>query len=217
MRHAATHSLLTRRDVIIVASVSLHLRPRLGRGYYEHARRARRRARSYPRDKLLRKLVDIQYERNDIDFHRGTFRVRGDVGRGLPGLRGGARHPHRVLRRHDREHPRDRSAARQGARRRSRRSPIFPGSPLRHPREQRAQRASSRIREELRERLRASDAQGKLLEAQRLEQRTHVRPRDDRADGLLQRHRELLAPPLRAQAPASRRRRSSTTSPRTSC
>lgn len=78
LRHAATDSLLTRRDVIIVASVSciygigsvddyggLGLQLRLG-----EVRR---------RDKLIRHLTDIQYQRNDMDFHRSTFRVRGDV------------------------------------------------------------------------------------------------------------------------------------------
>jgi len=78
MRHSATASLLSRRDVIIVASVSCIY----GIGSAD----------SYAgllipiqtdvdlrRDDLLRRLVDIQYERNDIDFHRGTFRVRGDV------------------------------------------------------------------------------------------------------------------------------------------
>ncbi|HSW75283.1 MAG TPA: excinuclease ABC subunit UvrB [Candidatus Saccharimonadales bacterium] len=78
LRHAATDALLSRRDVIIVASVSciygigsvedydgLSIRLKIGE------RRVR--------DKLLRQLTDIQYQRNDIDFHRGTFRVRGDV------------------------------------------------------------------------------------------------------------------------------------------
>ncbi|MHB8138997.1 MAG: excinuclease ABC subunit UvrB [Smithellaceae bacterium] len=78
LRHAATHALLTRRDVIIVASVSCIY----GLGSPE----------SYlgmivqlevggeiPREEILKRLIEIQYERNDIDFHRGTFRVRGDV------------------------------------------------------------------------------------------------------------------------------------------
>ncbi len=77
MRHSATRSLLTRRDVIIVASVSciygigspaeyqaMHIRFHQGD--------------EVGRDDFLKKLVDIQYERNDVDFHRGTFRVRGD-------------------------------------------------------------------------------------------------------------------------------------------
>jgi excinuclease ABC subunit B len=78
LRHAATDALLSRKDVIIVASVSCIY----GIGSVEdydglslsvsvNERRVR--------DKLLRQLTDIQYQRNDVDFHRGTFRVRGDV------------------------------------------------------------------------------------------------------------------------------------------
>ncbi|MDH5761691.1 MAG: excinuclease ABC subunit UvrB [Nitrospinota bacterium] len=83
MRHAATHALFERRDVLIVASVSciyglgspeayhgmlLFLEPGM----------------TLERDQVLRKLIDIQYKRNDIDFQRGTFRVRGDVVEVLP-------------------------------------------------------------------------------------------------------------------------------------
>ena len=78
MRHSATKSLLERRDVIVVASVSciygigapdtyqgMHLELRAGE--------------EIDRDEIIRRLVAVQYERNDYDFHRGTFRVRGDV------------------------------------------------------------------------------------------------------------------------------------------
>jgi excinuclease ABC subunit B len=78
MRHSATRSLLTRRDVIIVASVSCIY----GIGSpeaYEALHIFFHQGEEYGRDTLLRKLVEIQYERNDTDFHRGTFRVRGDV------------------------------------------------------------------------------------------------------------------------------------------
>ncbi len=78
MRHVATHSLLTRRDVIIVASVSCIF----GLGPVESYGEMHVDIRSEDtlgRDVLLRKLVDIHYSRNDLDFHRGTFRVRGDV------------------------------------------------------------------------------------------------------------------------------------------
>src|SRR4029078_1469105 len=78
MRHAATRSLLSRRDVIIVASVSCIY----GIGSaesYSGLLIDLKVGEEYRRDNLLRMLVDIQYERNDIDFHRGTFRVRGDV------------------------------------------------------------------------------------------------------------------------------------------
>ncbi len=78
LRHAATDALLSRKDVLIVASVSCIY----GIGSVEDydglsivVERGARRV----RDKLMRQLTDIQYQRNDIDFHRGTFRVRGDV------------------------------------------------------------------------------------------------------------------------------------------
>lgn len=78
MRHAATSALFQRNDVIIVASVSCIYglgSPEAYHGmlvYLEEGREA-------DRDAVLRKLVEIQYQRNDYDFHRGTFRVRGDV------------------------------------------------------------------------------------------------------------------------------------------
>ena len=78
LRHAATDALLTRRDVIIVASVSCIYGIGTPSDYNELSidiTAGERRV----RDKLLRQLTDIQYQRNDIDFHRGTFRVHGDV------------------------------------------------------------------------------------------------------------------------------------------
>jgi len=78
LRHSATRSLLERRDVIIVASVSCIY----GLGEPEEYRSfvcSLKRGGSYPRRKLLRQLVDMQYERNDIDFTRGRFRIRGDT------------------------------------------------------------------------------------------------------------------------------------------
>jgi excinuclease ABC subunit B len=78
MRHSATHSLLTRRDVIIVASVSCIYGLGSPDAYLEMIVQLEV-GKDFPRDELLSKLVEIQYERNDIDFHRGTFRVRGDV------------------------------------------------------------------------------------------------------------------------------------------
>ena len=78
MRHSATRSLLERRDVIVVASVSCIY----GIGApdkYAGMQILLEKDMEVGRDHLLRKLVEIQYERNDIDFHRGTFRVRGDV------------------------------------------------------------------------------------------------------------------------------------------
>jgi excinuclease ABC subunit B len=78
MRHSATRSVMTRRDVIVVASVSCIY----GLGspeFYGRATVRVTRDAPFPRNDLIRRLIDIQYERNDIDFHRGTFRVRGDA------------------------------------------------------------------------------------------------------------------------------------------
>ncbi len=78
MRHSATRSVLERRDVIVVASVSCIY----GLGSPETYREMLLQLRvnlEIPREEVLRKLVEIQYQRNDDDFHRGTFRVRGDV------------------------------------------------------------------------------------------------------------------------------------------
>ncbi|HML53364.1 MAG TPA: excinuclease ABC subunit UvrB [Solidesulfovibrio magneticus] len=78
LRHAATHSLLTRRDVLIVASVSCIYG--LGsRDYYERMVLTLTVGEKVGMEKVLARLVEIQYERNDYDFHRGVFRVRGDV------------------------------------------------------------------------------------------------------------------------------------------
>ncbi len=78
LRHAATDALLTRKDVIIVASVSCIY----GIGSvedYEGLSETVKKGERKQRDKFIRHLTDIQYQRNDIDFHRSTFRVRGDV------------------------------------------------------------------------------------------------------------------------------------------
>ena len=78
MRHSATRSLLTRRDVLIVASVSCIY----GLGSPDEYRNMHlflKQGEEYPREEIQRRLVYMLYERNDISFHRGTFRVRGDV------------------------------------------------------------------------------------------------------------------------------------------
>jgi len=78
MRHSATRSLLTRRDVLIVASVSCIY----GLGSpdeYKNLHLFLQTGEEYPREEMQRRLVYMLYERNDISFHRGTFRVRGDV------------------------------------------------------------------------------------------------------------------------------------------
>ena len=78
MRHSATKSLLERRDVIVVASVSCIYgigAPETYQGLHLELREGER----IDRDEIIRRLIAVQYERNDYDFHRGTFRVRGDV------------------------------------------------------------------------------------------------------------------------------------------
>jgi excinuclease ABC subunit B len=78
LRHAATRSLFTRRDVIIVASVSCIYSLGAPEEYRSFALTIER-DKHYKRDKLVRRLVDMQYERNDYDFTRGRFRIRGDI------------------------------------------------------------------------------------------------------------------------------------------
>ncbi len=91
MRHSATRSLLERSDVIIVASVSCIYglgSPEAYQNMLVHLIDKE----DTERDAVLRKLVEIQYERNDIDFHRGVFRVRGDVVEVFPALRRSTRY-----------------------------------------------------------------------------------------------------------------------------
>ena len=78
LRNSATSSLLSRRDVIVVASVSSIFGLGDPHQYQEHVINLRV-GNEYGRDQLMRDLIDVQFTRNDIDFHRGTFRVRGDV------------------------------------------------------------------------------------------------------------------------------------------
>ena len=78
LRHAATDALLSRRDVIIIASVSCIYGIGSPSDYADLSQTLKVKTRKV-RDKFIRQLTDIQYQRNDIDFHRGTFRVRGEV------------------------------------------------------------------------------------------------------------------------------------------
>jgi excinuclease ABC subunit B len=169
LRHAATRSLLERNDVIIVASVSCIYG--LGSAeayegmllYLETGAEARR-------QDILAKLVEIQYERNEQDFHRGTFRARGDVIDVFP-----AYEEDKAIRielfgdevesistfdplRGKKLDPLDKVA-------------IYPASHYVTPKE-RLERAIGSVRSELSERLEDLRLAGKLLEAQRLEQRT---------------------------------------------
>ncbi|SFJ44919.1 Excinuclease ABC subunit B [Halobacillus dabanensis] len=170
LRHSATSALFERNDVIIVASVSCIY----GLGSPDEYRSqvlSIRTGMEKDRDELLRNLVDIQYARNDIDFQRGTFRVRGDSVEIIPASR--EEHAMRVeffgdeidrIREvdvltgeviGDREHV-----------------AIFPASHF-VTREEKLKKAIKNIEKELEVRLKELRDQDKLLEAQRLEQRTN--------------------------------------------
>src|SRR5258706_1629383 len=168
MRLSATRSLFERRDVIIVASVSCIYGLGSPEAYYGMMLPLERGQR-IGRDQVLRKLVEIQYERNDHDFSRGTFRVRGDIVEVYPsyeeqGLRielfgdevdelsSFDTITGKTLRRHDK-------------------IAVYPKSHFVAPRE-RTKRAVESIKEELVWYRSKLEAEGKLLEAQRLHQRT---------------------------------------------
>ncbi len=169
LRHSATSSLFERRDVIIVASVSCIY----GLGSpedYRDLRLSLRVGMEKPRNAILHKLVDIQYQRNDLNFTRGTFRVRGDVVEIFPASQG--EHAIRVELFGDEIERiteidvltgeiigyRDHVA-------------IFPASHF-VTADEKMKLALVNIERELEERLAELRAAGKLLEAQRLEQRT---------------------------------------------
>ncbi len=168
LRHAATDALLSRRDVIIVASVSciygigsvedydgLSIRLKVGE------RRVR--------DKFMRQLTDIQYQRNDIDFHRSTFRVRGDVVDVFPA---GEEVAYRIeffgdeIERIMKIEPLTGEILGKPDT-----LTVFPSSHYVTPQDK-LKVALGKIERELEERLHGFRSQGKLLEAQRLEQRT---------------------------------------------
>lgn len=170
LRHSATHSLLERSDVIIVASVSCIYGIGSPEDYYGMLVRLETDS-ELDRDELLARLVDVQYARNDIDFYRGTFRVRGDIvevypayaenkairieffGDTIEGLYEIDPLLGKILR------PLERVS-------------IYPGSHYVTP-EHKMKRAIETIKLELVQRLEELFSQNKLLEAQRLEQRTN--------------------------------------------
>src|SRR3954451_24495278 len=169
MRHSATHALLSRRDVIIVASVSCI--DGIGSAEsYAGLLIDLKVGEEFRRDNLLRMLVDIQYERNDVDFHRGTFRVRGDVVEVFPAYESDT--AVRIEFFGDTvEAIREVDPIRGKAKGNLDRYAIFPGSHYVTPQEQ-MRRAVSQIREELRERIDFLDHAVRFVEKQRLEQRT---------------------------------------------
>ncbi len=169
LRHSATSSLFERRDVIIIASVSCIY----GLGSPEEYRElvlSLRTEMEIERNQLLRKLVDIQYSRNDIDFQRGTFRVRGDVVEIFPASRD--EHCIRVEFFGDEiERIREVDALTGEILGDREHVAIFPASHF-VTREEKMEKAIMNIEQELEEQLEKLRDNGKLLEAQRLEQRT---------------------------------------------
>ncbi len=169
MRHAATHALLSRRDVIIVASVSCIYGIGSAESYHGLLIDLKV-GEEFRRDNLLRMLVDVQYERNDVDFHRGTFRVRGDVVEVFPAYE--QETAIRIEFFGDQiEAIKEVDPLRGKVKGTLERYAIYPGSHYVTPQEQ-MRRAIASIRDELRERLDFFDKEGRFLEKQRLEQRT---------------------------------------------
>ncbi len=170
LRHSATSSLFEREDVLIVASVSCIYGLGSPEEYGSHVLSLRM-GMEKERDQLLRELVDIQYARNDIDFKRGTFRVRGDSVEVIPASRdeecirieffGDEIDRIRVVDALTGEIIGDREHA-----------AIFPASHY-VTREDKLKKAIANIEKELEERLMVLREENKLLEAQRIEQRTN--------------------------------------------
>jgi excinuclease ABC subunit B len=169
MRHSATRSLLERRDVVVVASVSCIY----GIGApetYRDMHLALREGEVMDRDAIIRRLIAVQYERNDYDFHRGTFRVRGDVVEVFP-----ANEESTAIRIElfgdtiDAIHRLD--PLKGQVQERIREIHVYPASHYVTPAEQ-LDRALETVQDELGERLSFLRGRNRLLEAQRLEQRT---------------------------------------------
>jgi len=168
LRHSATQSLLTRRDTLIVASVSCIFGLGSPSDYIEMSARVRV-GDTMDRDALLRKLVDMQYRRNDINLVRGTFRVRGDV---LEFVGVDEELVHRIEFFGDDIESISVVNLLTGEYVESKRELlIFPAKHFITP-EEKLRRAIDSIEVELEERLRYFREHGKLLEAQRLEMRT---------------------------------------------
>ena len=169
MRHSATRSLLERNDAIIVARVSCIYglgSPEAYHGMLLYLEKGM----TITREEILSKLVEIQYERNDIDFHRGTFRVRGDVIDVFP-----VHEEYRAIRVElfgDEVHAISEIDPLKGKLIQSLdKVPIYPGSHyVTFP--DRIRIAIKNIQEELKERVKWFKSRDRLLEAQRLEQRT---------------------------------------------
>jgi len=170
LRHSATSSLLERNDVIVVASVSCIF----GLGSpIEYARQvvSLRVGMEKSRDQLLKELIEIQFERNDIDFQRGRFRVRGDVVEIFPASR-----DERALRIEffgdEIDRIREVDALTGEIMSDTEHVSIFPATHF-VTNEDHMEHAIASIQSELDERLKVLRSENKLLEAQRLEQRTN--------------------------------------------
>ena len=168
LRHSATNSLLTRRDVVVVATVSAIYGLGTPQEYVDRMLRLRV-GEEYDRDSLLRRLVDIQYARNDTSFERGTFRVRGDTLEVFPVYE---THPVRIemfgdqIERLMTLHPVTGEIVTEDEE-----IYVFPATHYVAGPERMA-RAIADIEAELADRLAELEGQGKLLEAQRLRMRT---------------------------------------------
>src|SRR5690606_32867867 len=169
MRHAATFSLLSRRDVIIVSSVSCIYGIGAAEAYLGMTVQLAV-GDEVDRDELLRRLVQMQYERNDVDFHRGTFRVRGDVVEVFPAYADDMAIRIELFG-DEVEAIREIDPLRGQPRESVRRTTIFPASHYVTPQSQ-LRRAIEGIKIELAERLQDLNGRMRLVEAQRLEQRT---------------------------------------------
>ena len=170
LRHSATSALLERNDVIVVASVSCIFGLGSPKEYLEQVVSLRV-GMEMDRNQLLRNLIDIQFERNDIDFQRGRFRVRGDVVEIFPASR-----DERALRVEffgdEIERIREVDALTGEITGETEHVAIFPATHF-LTNEGHMEVAISNIQKELEERLDVLRSENKLLEAQRLEQRTN--------------------------------------------
>lgn len=168
LRHAATTALLTRRDTIIVASVSCIYGIGSPEDYADMSITIKKGERRQ-QDKFVRLLTDIQYQRNDIDFHRGTFRVKGDIVDVFPA---GSDVAYRIeffgdeVERLTRIDPLTGEILGEPEQ-----ITVFPSSHYVTPR-QKLERAIEGIKQEFDERMEFFETHDKLLEAQRLAQRT---------------------------------------------
>jgi len=169
LRHSATKALLERSDTLIVASVSCIYGLGSPEAYFDMMVYLEAGS-LIQRDQMLRKLVDIQYQRSDFDFHRGTFRVRGDIVEIFPAYEDSS-----ALRieffDEQIETIHEIDPIRGKVQRRVDKACIYPASHY-VTGEDRMKQATQDIRLELRGRLEELRAEHKLLEAQRLEQRT---------------------------------------------